>query len=253
MLARLTQHANVEIGVLTLRMLDDLKAMLALPGLDLAGTSRLELDLRGTRIEHPHAHEAAAVMKHLATHLESKLSAYPGAWLEKKRLALTIHYRQLAGHLLESLQTRVEQLTKAVGDDLRIVQGPMVWEIAPSWGWTKGTAVCLIFADVGATNAIFLYAGDGANDKDAMEIVTAMGGIALGIGLHPPTAAQYCLPQPCRAPEIPPQFGWLFGKNEVRLHTVPQGLLGTVRFLEIHAPDKPYVSKTVLFAKGSLT
>ena len=54
-LARLAQHANVVIGLLSGRSLDDLKAMLDLPGLYLAGTGGLELDLCGTRIEHPHA------------------------------------------------------------------------------------------------------------------------------------------------------------------------------------------------------
>ena len=136
-LARLAQHANVEIGVLSARTLDDLKAMLALPGLYLAGTGGLELDLRGTRIEHPHAHEAVAMMERLATRLESKLPAFSGAWLEKKRLGLTVHYRQLAGHLLDPLQTSVEQVATTVGDGLRIVQGPMAWEIARPGGGPK--------------------------------------------------------------------------------------------------------------------
>ena len=76
-----------------------------------------------------------------------------------------------------------------------------------AWGWTKGTAVRLIFGDVGATNAALLYAGDGANDIDAMEIVTAMGGIALGIGPHPPTASQYSLPNP--ATLLNSSAGWM--------------------------------------------
>jgi trehalose 6-phosphate phosphatase len=195
-LARLKDRANAQIGILSGRTIADLQTMLALPGLYLAGTSGLELDLCGTRIEHPQARKTAAVMEQVAARLESELAAYPGAWLEEKRLALTVHYRQLAGHLLGALQTSVEQVTRTFASDVRIIQGPRAWEIMPCRGWTKGSAVRLILADVGATNAALLYAGDGSNDAEAMEVVTALGGITLGIGPHPPTAARYRLPTP---------------------------------------------------------
>ena len=72
----------------------------------------MELELRGFRIVHPHADRMADMMKRLAEHLESQLSAYPGAWLEKKRLGLTVHYRQLPGQLLGSLQAVVAEVAR---------------------------------------------------------------------------------------------------------------------------------------------
>ena len=123
------------------------------------------------------------------------------------------------------------------------MQGPKAWEIMPCWGWTKGSAVRLIFADVGVANAAVLYAGDGANDAEAIEVVAAMGGITLGIGPHPPTGSQYHLPNPATLLQFLGSSRWLFGKKEALPSTVPQGLFGIVRFLEIHATDGPHVSE----------
>jgi hypothetical protein len=41
-----------------------------------------------------------------------------------------------------------------------------------------------------------LYAGDDANDRDALETATALGGLALGIGPQAPATAQHRLPGP---------------------------------------------------------
>jgi len=122
--------------------------------------------MRGFRIVHPHADRMAGMMKRLSEHLESQLSAYSGAWLENKRLGLTVHYRQLPGQLLGSLQSVVAEAARNFAGELRIVQGPKAWEITPAKGWSKGTAVRLILADFGASSDVLFYAGDGANDAD---------------------------------------------------------------------------------------
>lgn len=195
-LVRLMHLAKVEVGVLSARRLDDLRAVLALPGLYLAGSSGMELDLRGTRVEHPRASQAAEMIDRLAKRLGDAMAAYRGAWLERKRLALTIHYRQVADDLLESLEIHVAQATKDFASDVRTVQAPKAWEIAPRWGWTKGDAVRLMVADVGVPDGVILYAGDAANDAEAIDATMALGGIALGIGPHAPAAARYRLPKP---------------------------------------------------------
>ncbi len=194
LLANLADHPRVHVGVLSGRDLDELKLLVQIPGLYLAGTGGLELELRGLRIAHPHADRMAEIIKRCAAHLESHLAAHHGAWLEDKRLSLTVHYRQLPEQLIGSLQAAVAEVTRCFAGELRIVQGPKAWEIAPTNSWNKGTAVRLILADCVAGSDVLFYAGDGANDVEAIEEVAAMGGITVGIGPDAPSAAEYRLP-----------------------------------------------------------
>ena len=72
----------------------------------------------------------------------------------------------------------------------------MALEVTLQWGWNKQTAVREVIAHVAADGAGTLYAGDGANDAEAMEAVVALGGVALGIGPEAPSVAPYRLPDP---------------------------------------------------------
>lgn len=194
LLARLANRPRIGLGILSGRQLEELERLVRLPGLCLAGTGGLELNLQGTRIEHPRALYAAALIERVAERLDEELKGHQGAWLETKRLGLAVHYRHLAEHLVAPLRTRVEELADAFPGELRIVEGPRAWEITPAWGWTKGTAVGMILAHLGAGGEQLLYAGDSANDADAMEVVAAAGGTVLGIGPRAPSLAQYRLP-----------------------------------------------------------
>ena len=53
--------------------------------------------------------------------------------------------------------------------------------------------------------------------------------------------AQYRLPDPATLLEFLRRLDGSLEKGKCA-HTVPQGLLGTVWFLDIHAPNKPHVS-----------
>ena len=96
---------------------------------------------------------------------------------------------------------------------LRVVDGPLALEITPRLGWTKGTAVRLFLDALPLRSRLVLYAGDHANDLDAIEAVeglagitiagTANGGITIGIGEHAPPVAKFRM-------DSPRQFGaWL--------------------------------------------
>lgn len=194
LLARLADRPNVHVGILSWRELDELRSLVGVSGLYLVGAGGMEMDLSGYSIEHPHAKQTTHIMEHLATHLERYLLPYHGVWLEKKRLGLTIHYHQLPEQLLGSLRGAVAEVMLDFAGELRAVQAHMAWEITSANGWSKGTAVRLILADLGTCSDILLYAGDGANDADVMEEVAVMGGITLGIGRDAPFVAEYKLP-----------------------------------------------------------
>ncbi|HEY7314333.1 MAG TPA: trehalose-phosphatase [Gemmataceae bacterium] len=194
-LERLARLPAVSVGILSGRALDDLQRMVGLPGLYYAGTSGLELDLAGNRLIHPRASDVQALLREVTQLVQGMVTNYPGAWVECKPLGLTLHYRGVNPDQIGKLCIEASQVLQRWAKDLRILDGPMAIEATLALGWTKGTAVqtflkCLDLA------AALLYAGDGANDGDALEVTVARGGVAVGIGSESPAAAHHRLPDP---------------------------------------------------------
>lgn len=203
LLARLAATPRVAVGVVSGRALDDLMAMVGLPGLYFGGTWGLELDLRGERIVTADVSQPGRSILDSIAAIETKLSAYPGAWVEKKRLGSTIHYRQVSADRTESLRAELMALLEPHSAALRIYHAPLATEILPEPGPDKSVALKTIVAHGNlAQPAFVLYAGDAANDAAALTVAAELGGIALGIGLEPPTAAQYHLPDPAALTEL---------------------------------------------------
>lgn len=223
LLAQLAALPRVHVGVVSGRKLDELKVLVDLPGLYYAGAAGMELDLNGKRIVHPRAEEAEAAAAELIARLTEAVSDYPGAWVEDKRFACTVHYRDVAAEQIDQLRGRVEEIaqweeadclkngdcppnvwkgtvplfeTIPAGAGVRIVKGPMALEIAPDMGWNKGTAVRMILDHLDAPHAMVVYAGDAANDAEAFDAVAAVAGITLGVGPDAPSIARFRLPDP---------------------------------------------------------
>lgn len=193
LLKRLAGRRRVRLGILSGRALDDLKQMVRLTNACYAGVSGLEIDVFGTRLLHPHARHAEERIAGLAQRLRPLVASFPGAWIENKRLGLTVHYRGAAPQVVPALRSEVRAVLEPLAGQLRSVPGPMALEITPELGWTKGTAVRTILQQLGGDRSVVVYAGDGANDVEALEVVAAGGGFALGVGPESPRAAQYHL------------------------------------------------------------
>lgn len=193
-LERLAGWPGVHVGILSGRTIQDLKEMVDLSGLCFAGTGGLELEIHGTYLTHPDAPEAEQRVARIAERVQPLLAAFPGAWLEDKRLGFTLHYRDLAADRVGQFQARARAALEPFSGDLRCVDGPRAIEVTSELGWTKGTAVRLIARHLGIEGPGVLYAGDAANDAEALQTVVVMGGVAVGVGPHAPQVAPYRLP-----------------------------------------------------------
>ncbi len=188
-LDRLARRPRVYVVIVSGRSLDDLKAMVPLRRLYFAGTGGMELDLGVTRVVHPLAERAMASVRELAGRLRDELAACPGAWVEEKRLGCTVHYRAVSAPLIETACTATRRIIACCRTPMVALDGPMAIEIIPALGWNKATAVRMVLEYLAVVDPVPLYAGDGANDAVALAVVSAMGGIALGVGRDAPAAA----------------------------------------------------------------
>jgi trehalose-phosphatase len=168
-------------------MIDDLKALVDLPCLYYAGTGGLELDLGGVQLVPSRAAEKSLLVSELAHRLQQLSLQYTGSWVEAKRLGLTVHYRGLAAGRVPEFRECVEQILRSAPDRLRVGSGPMAIEVTLDLGWDKGFAVRRIVEHV-RQPVLLLYAGDEANDVEALREVTARGGVTIGIGPRAPFA-----------------------------------------------------------------
>jgi len=201
-LERLAGWPGVHVGILSGRTIEDLKEMVDLSGLCFAGTSGLELEIRGTYLTHPDALEAEQRVARIAQQVQPLLAAFPGTWLEDKRLGFTLHYRDLAADRVDQFQARARAALEPFSGDLRSVDGPRAIEVTSELGWTKGTAVRLIARHLAVEGPGVLYAGDAANDAEALQTAVAMGGVAIGVGPRAPPLAPYRLPDPAALVEF---------------------------------------------------
>lgn len=189
----LTSFSNLPrmlVGIISGRELADLKTRIAMPNLFYAGTSGLEMELGEDVIVHPDASRFTPVLT-AATEVAIKtVCQFPGAWIERKPLSFTVHYRQVRrDEIALCEQCLASQLARFSGV-LDCQNGSMALEVVPAVGWAKGEALDAILTHHGQ-DAIPLYAGNDARDAGAMRAATKRGGISIGVGPEAPFEAQY--------------------------------------------------------------
>ena len=192
-LEQLALTPSIAIGVLSGRAIDDLRDRVGIEDAYYVGTSGLELSYGSSPIVEPEPASAALVAA-VAMTLRRALAGYVGAWLEQKPFGMTVHYRRVCPNQIEALQAAVAGALASSSSAVRVVRGAMAIEIVPDVGLTKGTALRMIVEHVGGAAVLPLYAGDDANDAEALVAAADLGGIAIGVGPRAPSPAQYHLP-----------------------------------------------------------
>lgn len=185
---------RVCVGVASGRCLEDLIPRVGLGRAYYAGTGGIEIDLRGERVTAPGAARAAVRFPAMAVRIAAAVEVHRGAWVERKPLGLTVHYRAVRREEVEALRALVGVLLEPEAEAVRAIDGAQAVEVVPASGWTKGTAVRRIAEHARADLPV--YAGDGANDSEALEAVAGLGGIPVGVGPVAPPAARHRLASP---------------------------------------------------------
>jgi trehalose 6-phosphate phosphatase len=195
LLAALSVVPHVHGGVFGGRRLDDLEQLVGLPKLFYCGLSGVEMRLAGTLHVHPAAAENVTLIDEMVRRLAAIEHVYPGAWVEHKRYGFAVHYRGVAAALVEEVHARILSFLERNARQLRIVDGPLAVEVTVAETWSKGDAVRRLVGHIGEP-VFVVYAGDSATDASAFEVVTALGGVAVGVGALAPTSATAHLDSP---------------------------------------------------------
>lgn len=189
LLARLAGSERALVAVLSGRERADLVARVAVAGAVYGGCHGLEIEGPGLRFRHPRAREApiAAARRSLV----AGAAAIPGARVEFKRLAVSLHYRAVRPSRHAAVRALVETVAHAARD-LVVIHGHRVFDFVPRVGWDRGRAVRRIVGHARRVlprgRPLVLYAGDDATDEAAFGAV-GRGGVSVHVGRGPTRAA----------------------------------------------------------------
>jgi trehalose 6-phosphate synthase/phosphatase len=186
---------DTEVGVVSGRSLENVRAMVKHPGIVYAGNHGLEI--QGPDLEEFY-HEDLAHYRPRTEELAKTLEivAVAGAWVEAKGPTLTYHYRAVRESERGPL---IEQTRKIIADaGYQARDAHCAIEARPPIGWDKGRAVLHVlrtrYGPSWSEKVRVIYVGDDQTDEDAFRF---LAGLAETFRVGPadlPTAASHRLP-----------------------------------------------------------
>jgi alpha,alpha-trehalase len=165
------------VGIISGRDLDDVRSMVAVEHLWFSGSHGLDLlSPDGERSEAEQADALRPALDAAEQHLVRAVGVVPGAWVERKRFAIAVHFRQSPAAYEPQLIEIVTD-TAASHPGLRTSGGKKIVELRPDIEWDKGRALGWILerADLQRDDVLPVYVGDDVTDEDAFLAVRSRG------------------------------------------------------------------------------
>lgn len=181
LLRDLAKHATV--AIVSGRDLSDVRGMVGLGHLYYAGSHGFDIaGPHGVRMQIEGASDYLPELEAAEHELARRLRGIGGAWVERKRFALAVHYR-------ESDERDVGRIERAVDDvrdarpRLRKKEGKKIFELQPDIPWDKGRAVLWLLDRLGLSGpgVLPVYVGDDVTDEDAFLALSGRG-LAIRVG-----------------------------------------------------------------------
>jgi trehalose 6-phosphate phosphatase len=187
--------SRVTVSIVSGRDLADVRKMVGLDrlyyagshGFDVAGPDNMQMQLEQARDHLAELDEAAAELK-------DRLELVKGAWVERKRFAIAVHYREADERDAGRIEQAVDR-ARAAHPGLRKKGGKKIFELQPDVPWDKGKAVRWLLEQLklAGPDVLPVYVGDDVTDEDAFKVLSN-GGLGIRVGLpDEPTSADFYL------------------------------------------------------------
>lgn len=193
-LAALARAAGKTVAVISGRRLADLRNLLPVGGLFLAGCHGAELMGPDGKVELLASPETAAVMEILEQRARECVGGHEGFLIENKTFSLALHYRLASPPVAARvLKVFIRELGAFLAEkNLQLLWGKKVLEVRPR-DLHKGKAVSHLRRKF--PQAVPVYLGDDTTDEDAF--VASKDGFTVLVGARPrPSRAQFHLTSP---------------------------------------------------------
>ncbi len=195
-LAALAQFADVDIGIISGRAAEDVRARVGLDGVEYVGNHGRER-LRPWGGASDGDPEAKQHVRAVTKAFEEKLGAIPGIYLENKGLTLAVHFRRTPASRHEEVKQGVAEVTRAFAGRFHVSEGKMVFDVVPADEVSKGSTTLEMIRERGGTEKVLpIYCGDDTTDET---VFLALPEEALTVCVGDPekqSAARYRLDDP---------------------------------------------------------
>jgi len=184
------------VAIISGRDLPNVRQMVGVDGIVYAGSHGCDVDAPealGGRVQH--GLESVDDVAAARAALTKKVEDIPGAWVEHKKFAVTVHYRQTPPDHVSRVMAAFDEVA-ACFPGLRKAGGKMVLELRPGIAcYDKGKALLWLLDRLDKTDGthVPLYIGDDETDEDAFRAISGRG---MGVRIGDPTdatAADYSL------------------------------------------------------------
>src|SRR5277367_1835407 len=188
---RLAKNPNVSVCVISGRGLADLRARVAVPGVEYLGVHGGEALKAGGATFPP---GVARIVAKARGELASRLNGHSaGIQIEDKRVAFAVHHRRVPYPEVSRARELLDRVVEEFAGALRIVPGDCVWEVLPREIRGKGHAARRQWHQRPA-GALPIYIGNDGTDEAAFGALAA--GLTARVGTPRPTRARYFLRNP---------------------------------------------------------
>jgi len=194
MKATLTQlTARVTTAIISGRDLEDVRKRVGIDGVIYAGSHGLDILLPdGARKSADGAETFLAALDHAEALLHARLDGVTGAIVERKRFALTAHYRLVKDAEVPQIEAAVNEALNATRG-LRKQGGKRIIELLPELDWDKGLAVRWLVDQLSDPDPIPVYLGDDVTDEHVFQTLRVEGVTVVVMDEPHTTAARYSL------------------------------------------------------------
>jgi trehalose-phosphatase len=197
-LDKLSRNSRYKIAIISGRALKNIKEKVGLKNIIYVGNHGAEIEGPKIKFASPISPRCRAILEHIKTDLEEKLSSIKGAILEDKGLSLSVHFRLVDKSQIPQVKAIVHEcaILYLVRSKIKIKTGKMVLEIRLPLEWDKGKVVLWLLArQKFATSErpfVPIYIGDDKTDEDAFKVLKNKG-LTIFVGKPKPSYAQYYL------------------------------------------------------------
>lgn len=197
-LDRVSRNSRYKIAFISGRALKDIREKIGLKNVIYVGNHGAEIEGPKIKFESPISPRCRAILEHIKTDLEEKLSSIKGAILEDKGLSLSVHFRMVDKKQIPQVKAIVHEcaILYLVRGKIKIKSGKMVLEMRLPLEWDKGKVVLWLLARqkfaMSERPLIPIYIGDDKTDEDAFKVVKNKG-LTIFVGKPKPSYAQYYL------------------------------------------------------------
>jgi len=189
LITALSEHPKCTVAIVSGRPVSELRSLIAIPKIHLAGNHGLFIEGPGYQYAHPGIAPAKPVLDAVGKRLVAGTKNMLGIWIETKPASCTLHYRQATQHCARRARILFTKILREEGADnvLRVVGGKKVLEVLPDIAWDKGTAVLWLLRRFNGRRYP-VYIGDDTTDEDAFRVLSGIG-LTIRVGRSARTGA----------------------------------------------------------------